>query len=180
MVTGCTVGLPCSCATTTTANVRIKQNGRVFTEAPWPVGRPQPTALAWLWISMDNSARILAQEGTSGTFLNSEATAMEIRRAQSMDASRIVEVINAAFKRAEGYIIDRDRIDLETVQSLFAKGEFLIAEDGGTLAGCVYLEPRGNRTYLGLLSVAPDRQKAGVGSILMRESEIRCAEAGSR
>jgi N-acetylglutamate synthase-like GNAT family acetyltransferase len=105
---------------------------------------------------------------------------MEIRRAQSIDASRIVEVINAAFKRAEGYIIDRDRIDLETVQSLFAKGEFLIAEDDGTLAGCVYLESRGNRTYLGLLAVAPDRQKAGVGSILMRESEIRCAEAGSR
>ena len=105
---------------------------------------------------------------------------MQIRPAQSVDAKRIVNLINAAFKRAEGYIIDRDRIDLETVQSLFAKGEFLIAEDDGTLAGCVYLEPRGNRTYLGLLSVAPGRQKAGVGSILMRESELRCTTAGSR
>lgn len=106
---------------------------------------------------------------------------MQVRFAQSSDAERLVALINSAFKRAEGYIIDHDRIDLQTVQSLLEKGQFLLAEDDGNLAGCVYLERRGERrTYLGLLSVAPARQKAGIGSLLMGEAENRCARAGSR
>lgn len=105
---------------------------------------------------------------------------MQVHPAQIIDAERIVDLINSAFRHAESYIIDRDRIDLESVQSLLTKGEFLLAEDAGTLAGCVYLERRGLRTYLGLLSVAPALQKAGVGSMLMDESERRCAAAGCR
>lgn len=105
---------------------------------------------------------------------------MQVSSAQTSDAERLVALINSAFKRAEGYIIDRDRIDLKTVQCLLAKGEFLLAEDEGTLAGCVYLERRGDRTYLGLLSVEPGRQKAGVGSMLVCESKRRCAAAGCR
>ena len=37
--------------------------------------------------------------------------------------------------------------------------------DEGGLAGCVYLELRGERAYLGLLSVDPARQKADVSAI---------------
>lgn len=89
-------------------------------------------------------------------------------------------LINAAFREAESYIIDRDRVDLELVRSLLAKGEFLVAGDERVLTGCVYLERRGERAYLGLLSVSPERQKAGIGSILMREAEQHCARAGCR
>jgi GNAT superfamily N-acetyltransferase len=106
--------------------------------------------------------------------------ALQLRSAQAEDTDRLVEVINAAFRQAESYIIDRDRVDLELIQSLLAKGEFLIAEDGAALAGCVYLELRGERAYLGLLSVAPERQKSGVGSLLMHQAEWRCAKAGCR
>ncbi len=72
---------------------------------------------------------------------------------------------------------------MATVQSLLGRGEFLVAEDlvaddKDSLAGCVYLERRGDRAYLGLLSVAPERQKGGIGSMLMREAEQRCARAG--
>ena len=91
-----------------------------------------------------------------------------------------MDLINAAFRKAESFIIDRDRVDLEVVQSLFAKGEFLVVDDEGALAGCVYLELRGERAYLGLLTVDPTRQKAGVGSMLMREAELHCARAGCR
>jgi len=106
--------------------------------------------------------------------------ALHCRPAQACDAELLVAVINAAFRKAESYIIDRDRVDLELVDSLLAKGEFLVAEDETALAGCVYLELRGDRAYLGLLSVAPERQKGGVGSMLMREAEQRCARAGCR
>jgi len=96
------------------------------------------------------------------------------------DAPAIMAVINAAFRRAESFLIDRDRVDLEMVRSLLEKGKFLVAEDGGVLAGCVYIELRGDRAYLGLLSVDPDRQKAGLGSQLMNAAENYCARAGCR
>ena len=105
---------------------------------------------------------------------------MQIRVVRSAEAHRLVPLINSAFQRVESFIIDRARVDLGLVQSLFTKGEFLVAEEDGALAGCVYLELRGERAYLGLLSVDPARQKAGVGSMLMRESEQRCARAGCR
>ena len=105
---------------------------------------------------------------------------MQLRFAKAADAERLMDLINSAFRLAESFIIDRDRVDLEVVQSLLAKGEFLVAEDEVAFAGCVYLEHRGERAYLGLLSVDPARQKAGVGSMLMREAELHCAKAGCR
>jgi len=105
---------------------------------------------------------------------------LQLRIAQEKDVEQLVALINRAFRRAESYIIDRDRVDLDLIQSLFAKGEFLVAEEEGVLAGCVYLELTGERAYLGLLSVSPERQKAGIGSMLMRESEQHCAKAGCR
>jgi N-acetylglutamate synthase-like GNAT family acetyltransferase len=105
---------------------------------------------------------------------------VQLRIAGNADAEALMDLVNAAFRKAEGFIIDRDRVDLEAVHSLLAKGEFLVAEEEGTLAGCVYLELRSERAYLGLLSVDPALQKAGVGSMLMREAELRCARAGCR
>lgn len=105
---------------------------------------------------------------------------MQFRIAGNEDAERLMDLVNSAFRQAESFIIDRDRIDLEVVQSLLAKGKFLVAGDGSALAGCVYLELRGERAYLGMLSVDPARQKAGVGSMLMREAEVYCARAGCR
>lgn len=103
-----------------------------------------------------------------------------MRLATNIDAENLVSVINAAFRKGEGHIIVGDRIDLQTVQSLLAKGEFLVTDEEAAITGCVYLEARGERCYLGLLSVDPRRQKSGVGSMLMREAEERCARAGFR
>ena len=105
---------------------------------------------------------------------------MQLRVADMQDAEAIVTVINAAFRNAESFLIDQDRIDAETVRDLLQKGSFLIADDLGVLCGCVYMEPRGNRSYLGLLSVDPQRKKSGLGSRLMQAAEDHCAKAGSR
>ncbi len=48
------------------------------------------------------------------------------------------------------------------------------------LVGCVYVELRGERAYLGLLSVDPKRQKSGLGSALMNAAEEYCANEGCR
>jgi N-acetylglutamate synthase-like GNAT family acetyltransferase len=103
---------------------------------------------------------------------------MQVRVATLADAEAITSVINAAFRRAESFFIDRNRVDLKDVRSLLGKGTFLIADDGGVVIGCVYLELRGDRAYLGLLSVDPQRQKGGLGSTLMTASERHCADAG--
>jgi GNAT superfamily N-acetyltransferase len=105
---------------------------------------------------------------------------VRVRVAIMADAEAIMGVINAAFRRAESFIIDRDRVDLAGVQHLLGKGSFLLADDDGIVAGCVHVEMRGDRSYLGLLSVDPERQKGGLGSKLMSAAEDYSAKAGCR
>ena len=106
--------------------------------------------------------------------MSTQLSPIEIRIASASDAQAITDLINAAFKVAENFFVDEDRIDLPTVNGLLEKGEFLLAERKKALVGCVYLEPRGERTYLGLLSVDPSAQNCGLGSQLMNASEERC------
>lgn len=103
-----------------------------------------------------------------------------IRIAVPADAAKITSVINAAFRIAEEFFIDGMRIGQAEVEQLLAKGEFLLAETDGKLNACVYIELRGERSYLGLLSVDPACQKSGLGSLLMLEAERQCRERGSR
>lgn len=96
------------------------------------------------------------------------------------DAARITDVINAAFGLAELFFIAGPRINPAEVERLLVKGAFLLAEADDKLNGCVYVELRGERSYLGLLSVDPSSQKSGLGSVLMLEAENYCRERGSR
>jgi GNAT superfamily N-acetyltransferase len=98
---------------------------------------------------------------------------VDIRQATSDDAAELVRIINLAFQ-VEKFFIAGDRIDLAGIRDFMAKGEFRIA---GNL-GCVYLEPRGNRCYLGLLSVDPAAQGTGLGRRLMQAAESRARELG--
>jgi predicted N-acetyltransferase YhbS len=104
----------------------------------------------------------------------------EIRVATPADAEKITAVINAAFRIAEEFFVDGNRITLAEVQESFARGAFLVAEDDDGLSGCVYVEPRGERAYLGLLSVDPARQQSGMGSRLMAAGEEYCHARGAR
>lgn len=103
-----------------------------------------------------------------------------VRSATEADAEDIVSLINAAFRIAESFFIDGDRITLKEVREYLQTGEFLLAEDDNRLIACVYLEPRGERTYLGLLSVDPTLQKSGIGSLLMTAAEDRLRERNSK
>ena len=104
---------------------------------------------------------------------------LSIRSAELADAPQITAVINAAFRIAEEFFIDGNRITQAEVEESLAKGAFLLAEANGKVNGCVYVEPRGERSYLGLLSVDPTCQQGGLGSLLMTEAEKYCRERGS-
>ena len=105
---------------------------------------------------------------------------LPIRVATSADAAKVTAVINAAFRIAEGFFINSNRITEAEVEESLTKGDFLLAEAGDKLQACVYVEMRGTRSYLGLLSVDPECQQSGLGSLLMREAEQYCRERGSR
>ena len=103
-----------------------------------------------------------------------------IRVAEPADAAQITTLINSAFRIAEGFFVDGPRIRQAEVEEHLAKGAFLLAETDGKLDGCVYVELRGERSYLGLLSVDPTCQQSGFGSTLMIEAEKHCRQRGSR
>ena len=113
------------------------------------------------------------------SLMSSPNTAPQIRLADDTDAPRITAVINAAFRIAEGFFIDGNRLTQNEVEEKLTKGAFLLAEDGDKLLGCVYVEMRGERSYLGLLSVDPGCQQGGVGSLLMLKAEKFCRVQGS-
>jgi len=112
--------------------------------------------------------------------LASKPAQSSIRIATHDDAPQITAVINAAFRIAEEFFIDGNRVKRAEVEESLAKGVFLLAEVNGKLNGCVYVELRGERSYLGLLSVDPTCQQSGLGSRLMTEAENYCRERGSR
>lgn len=93
-----------------------------------------------------------------------------IRPAQSADVEALAALINIAF-RVELPFIEGDRISPDGVREYMKKGKFLLAEDSGGLCGCVYVEVRGDRGYLGLLGVEPKRQGTGLGRKLMDAAE---------
>jgi GNAT superfamily N-acetyltransferase len=102
---------------------------------------------------------------------------MNTRTAEPEDAEGIARLVNAAF-RPERFFIDQDRTNSEKVRALLQKGKFLLLEQAGALAGCVYVERRGERGYFGLLAVDPGLQHAGLGSRLVAAAEEYCRAEG--
>src|SRR5260370_4903363 len=92
---------------------------------------------------------------------------MTVRVAGVHEAEAILRVTNAAYQ-VEKFFIDTDRLDPEQLGRLLLKGVFLVT-DG--MAGCVYVELRGEPAYFGPLSVDPARQGSGTGKLLVKAAE---------
>ena len=107
----------------------------------------------------------------------SPAPGIRIRAALADDVEAVARLINAAFV-VERVVIEGDRTNPEKVRGLMNTGTFLLAEEVAGLLGCVYVELRGERSYLGLLSVEPSRQGAGLGRQLVGAAEAYSRVAG--
>src|SRR5580700_10646206 len=103
---------------------------------------------------------------------------MEIRIAEEEDLDGLMRLINQAFA-VERFFIHGDRLDPMSTREYFSKGQFLVAEEDGALAAGVYVEMRGDRSYLGLLSVDPGKQKTGLGRRMVAAAEEFAREMGS-
>jgi GNAT superfamily N-acetyltransferase len=103
---------------------------------------------------------------------------MDIRVATAADIPTLVRLINAAFA-VERFFKVGDRISAEGVRTQQAKGAFLLLERDGAPMGTVYVELRGERGYIGMLSVDPERQGGGYGRALMAAAEDYCRRNGA-
>jgi ribosomal protein S18 acetylase RimI-like enzyme len=107
---------------------------------------------------------------THGSNGSQHNESVAIRAAAGSDIPALVRLINAAFI-VEQFVFDGDRISVEETHAFMESGRFLLAEDSAGLAGCVYLENRKDRGYLGLLAVDPARQGMGLGRKLVAAAE---------
>jgi len=102
-----------------------------------------------------------------------------IRYAETSDVAPLVQLINLAFV-VEQIAISGDRVDADRVRAYLDRGRFLLLEDGTALVGCVYVELRADRGYVGLLSVEPRLQMKGLGrpELLRFYGKLGFAETG--
>lgn len=101
----------------------------------------------------------------------------DYRTASESDAEALVPLINRAFE-IELEFFTTERIDVSETQEHLEKGTCLLAERDGRLAGCNYVELRGEAGYFGLLSVDPAYQGCGLGRKLVDQAEDLCRNAG--
>ena len=105
-----------------------------------------------------------------------------VRVATHADIPALVRLINAAYQ-VEQFFIDGERTtDRDIRTRIETPGARFLVIDGAEreLAAAILVEIRGERGYFGMLSVDPGRQKEGLGRLLVREAEARCAAAGCR
>jgi GNAT superfamily N-acetyltransferase len=101
------------------------------------------------------------------------------RTATYTDSYAITRLVNTAFL-VEQFFIERDRTNPAEIGNLMRKGTFLLAEEGSTLVGCIYMELRGEHGYFGMLSIDPQRQSKGLGRQLVGEVEKYFRDAGCK
>jgi GNAT superfamily N-acetyltransferase len=115
---------------------------------------------------------------------------LAFRTATSGDANAIVQLVNSAYRgdssrrgwTTEADLLGGQRTDPEKVSEMIqlphSRIELAESDDGGLL-GCVSLErePAG-ACYLGMLTVDPTRQAAGIGKLLLGHSEAIARQWG--
>lgn len=105
-----------------------------------------------------------------------------ISPASLTDIPGLLRLVNSAYRGEEakkgwtheaGLIEGDRRTDADTLTQLIQKpGALLLKyEQANELLGCVYLEKKGPRLYLGMLSVDPASQARGIGRQLLKAAE---------
>jgi ribosomal protein S18 acetylase RimI-like enzyme len=104
---------------------------------------------------------------------------MSIKPAGVIDIPDLVKLVNSAYRgesSKKGWTTEADllagdlRTDDSTLSSMMnSPGSAILkyTNDTGVIEGCVYLQKRGDRLYLGMLSVSPVLQSSGIGKKLM-------------
>ncbi|WP_124848449.1 GNAT family N-acetyltransferase [Acidipila sp. EB88] len=101
----------------------------------------------------------------------------EFRFAMESDVAAITSLVNVAYQ-VEKFFKIGERTHEGEIRGLLARGRFLLFENATDLVACVYLEVRGERGYVGMLSVSPAHQRQGIAARIMAAGEEFCREMG--
>ncbi len=107
---------------------------------------------------------------------------MPIAKSTPADISAITLLVNTAYRgdeskkgwTTEAHLLSGNRIDENTIAGYLMDTGITIlkyTDDTGKLTGCVYLEDKTDYLYLGMLSVLPSEQAAGIGRTLLEAAE---------
>lgn len=115
---------------------------------------------------------------------------MSIKIAKEPDIPALVKLIDLAYRGKEStqgwtseaeLFISTQRTDASSLLNLMKKPTVTFLKylsDDGTIEGCVLLNKKDNRLYLGMLSVFPGLQGKGVGKKLLLSAEEHARNSG--
>lgn len=112
---------------------------------------------------------------------------MPITKSTAADIAELNVLVNSAYRgdsskkgwTTESDLLDGNRIDEETIAGYLTNPSVSLlkyTDDNGRIKGCVYLEDKGNKLYLGMLSVWPETQATGIGRLLLQQAELSAIE----
>ena len=109
---------------------------------------------------------------------------MIVTRAAEKDIPELVALLNSAYRgegSKKGWTTEADMVSgeirtdeanlkklMQTPDAIFLKA----VNEENKIEGCVFLDIRGNKLYLGMLSVLPALQAKGTGKELMKAAEL--------
>ena len=107
---------------------------------------------------------------------------MSISKATIQDIPQLVTLINSAYRgehskkgwTTEANLLDGVRTDPDSLEKMMAKENAVIlkySDEANVVQGCVYLEERDRKMYLGMLTVSPLLQAKGIGKKLLVQAE---------
>jgi ribosomal protein S18 acetylase RimI-like enzyme len=116
-------------------------------------------------------------------------TTLRVSPATETDIIELVTLVNSAYRgeasqqgwTTEAHLLGGQRTDDDNLREMLApeNATILLARTpAGTLVGCVYLQHLPNALYLGMLSVAPDKQALGIGKQLLQAGENQARQLG--
>ena len=116
---------------------------------------------------------------------------ISIQPASPRDIPSLVSLVNSAYRgdssrkgwTTEADLLDGQRTDRESLTRVLADPDSLLLTclmDEGTLVGCVHLQRQGEDLYLGMLTVSPDKQGAGIGKSLLAAAEVHAKASHCR
>ncbi len=103
------------------------------------------------------------------------------RVAERGDAENLAELVNSAFRgeasrrgwTTEADLLGGQRTDPDSLRELLSENNntILLMQRDASLIGCVLLQQKAERAYLGMLTVQPDLQAGGIGKRVLATAE---------
>lgn len=113
---------------------------------------------------------------------------LTFRPATPDDIPGVARLINSAYRgdssrlgwTTEADLLDGQRTDSEALLEIIKRPDsyLLLAILDGQIVGCVHLEKNQKRCYLGMLTVAPQKQNTGLGRQLLQQAEASALQDG--